>query len=176
METQYAAAIAFASALLIAAFTAMFAYVRYIREQEHQRRTLLNALFAELANILEHCAYAAAELPTDPMETSELKKRLQWSKYGSLRSASDVTRMGFLDASSIKALLQLELRLRNDGLLLDQMLKDLVEITEPNLWDMRGRLVRRVADVSWLLNQLVTKRPELKSTLKNIEKELPILP
>lgn len=76
-----------------AAGTAIFAYFRYVREQERQRRTLLNALFAELANMFEHYTYAAADLPADASDTFELKKRLRWSKYGAVRSASDVGKM-----------------------------------------------------------------------------------
>lgn len=175
MSTQYAAAWAFASALIIAACTAAFAYYRYVREQEHQRRTLLNALFGELANVLEHCTYAAVELPTDHADVFELKRRLRWSKYGQLRSVNDVGKMGFLDASSIKALLQLELRLRNDAIVLDQFLEDLPSATTERLLNMRRRLAHRVLDVHWLLKRLVDSRPELERALVDLRKELPVV-
>jgi hypothetical protein len=51
-------------ALIIAAAAATFAYYRYLQEQKHQRSTLLNALFSEIANIYEHYSYAAHEIPT----------------------------------------------------------------------------------------------------------------
>ncbi len=61
MTESAKALVAFASALVVALFTAIFAYVRYTREQQHQQRTLLNSLFAELGNILENNTYAAVE-------------------------------------------------------------------------------------------------------------------
>jgi hypothetical protein len=173
--SQAPALLAFASALLIAACTALFAYIRYAREQEHQRRTLLNALFAELANILEHYTYAAAEFPTDSADVFELKKRLRWSKYGVVRSANDIGKMGFLDASSIKALLQLELRIRNDAILLDQLLEDAPSATPPRLRSVKARLEARVADAGWLLNQLVAKRSALKQALADLTRDLPVI-
>lgn len=169
------AAVAFASALLVAAGTAVFAYFRYVREQEHQRRTLLNALFAELANILEHYTYAAAELPTDAADVFELKKRLRWSKYCGVRSASDVGKMGFLDVSSIKALLQLELRIRNDAILLDQLIEDVSRATPSRLRGIRTRMAYRVVDAGWLLDRLVDSRPALAQTLSDLKRQLPII-
>lgn len=175
MGNQAPALIAFASALLVAACTALFAYYRYVREQEHQRRTLLNALFAELANILEHYTYAAAEFPIDPGDTFELKKRLLWSKYGAVRSANDVGKMGFLDAPSIRALLQLELRIRNDAILLDLLNEDALSVTAPRLRAVKARLVLRVTDAGGLLNQLVARRPVLKQALAEAKNELPVV-
>lgn len=176
MANQTSVLITLAGALLVAACTALFAYFRYVREQEHQRRTLLNALFAELANVLEHYTYAAAEFPRDAADAFELKKRLRWSKYGTLRSANDVGKMGFLEAPSIKALLQLELRIRNDAILLDQVLEDITNATPLRLRETRARLALRVADAGWLLNQLVDRRPALKTVLTDMKKELPVIP
>jgi hypothetical protein len=173
MANLDSALLAFASALVIAALTAVFAYLRYVREQEHQRTTLLNALFAELASIFEHYTYAAFELPIDPSGAFELKKRLRWSKYGGLRSTNDVGKLGFLDASNIRALLQLELRIRNDNALLDQLLEGIPDLTSRILQDTKNRLRQRIADAGWLLKQLVDKRPELERVLADLKKELP---
>lgn len=176
MKDQDPAVIALISALLVAGLTAVFAYIRYVREQEHQRRTLLNALFAELANILEHYTYAAAEFPTDATDDFELKKRLRWSKYGAVRSANDIGKMGFLDASNIKAFLQLELRIRNDAIVLDQLIENVSAATPPRLQDVKARLRYRADDAGWLLQQLIARRPALSKTLADVKKELPVLP
>jgi hypothetical protein len=173
MASLNSALLAFASALVIAALTAVFAYWRYTREQKHQRTTLLNALFAELANIFEHYTYAAFELPVDTSDTFELKKRLRWSRYGGVRSTSDVGKLGFLDAPNIKALLQLELRIRNDNVLLDQLLECIPDLTSHRLHDTRNRLRQRVSDADWLLKKLVAGRPRLERVFVNLKKELP---
>ena len=70
---------ALSSAVILAFITAIFAYWRYTREQQHHRNTLLNALFGELANIYEHYTYNAFELPCNVENNNELKKRLSWS-------------------------------------------------------------------------------------------------
>ena len=88
MTESAKALVAFASALVVALFTAIFAYVRYTREQQHQQRTLLNSLFAELGNILENNTYAAVELPIDSWDWFELKKRLKWATFGPLPSGN----------------------------------------------------------------------------------------
>lgn len=176
MGIQASAVIAFVSSLIVAAGAAVFAFWRYVGEQNRERQTLLNALFAELANILEHYTYAAAEFPTDETDAFELMKRLRWAKYGSVRSANDVGKMGFLDASSIKALLQLELRIRNDAIELDQLIEDVSSATPSRLRGTRARLADRVGDVGWLLNRLVDKRPALAEVLTDLKKELPFIP
>ena len=174
MTTLNSVLLGLASALVVALLTAIFAYARYVREQEHQRKTLLNALFAELANILEHYTYAAFELPTDTTDPFELKKRLKWSKYGPMRSANDVGKLGFLDATSVTALLQLELLMRNDNTYLDQLLENESNLTRDRLMVAQRRLSQRAADANSLLKQLVAKRPELKRALADLKKQLPI--
>jgi hypothetical protein len=120
-------------ALIIAAAAATFAYYRYLQEQKHQRSTLLNALFSEIANIYEHYSYAAHEIPTTLEDEFEIQKRLRWSSYGKISSISDIEKLGFLSALNIKALLQLGLLIRNDDMLLQQLQEKKEEITPERL-------------------------------------------
>lgn len=173
MELLTAIASGFLSPVGIALATAMFAYGRYIFEQEHQRKTLLNALFAELVNIREHYAYASLELPTDTTDQFQLKKRLKWSKYGSIRSTNDLGKLGFLDAGSITELLQLELRIRNDNTYIDQLLESPSDITKSRLSEIKGRLSQRRAEAFDFLRDFVSKRPELTEPLAIAEQKLP---
>lgn len=173
MAEEDRALLALVAALIVALATAVFAYVRYVREQEHQRRTLLNALFAELANVVEHYTYAALELRVDARDGFEIRKRLKWSKYGPLRAANDIGKLGFLNASSVEALLQLELRIRNDGLLLDQLLEERTVPPREQLAEASARLRARAGDAAALLDELVASRPELLPALAAMKGRLP---
>jgi len=174
IEKQIATSIyAFTSAVGLAFLTAVFAYWRYTREQKHQQDALLNALFGELANIYEHYTYASFELPLDPKDQQELKKRLKWSIYGNLRSTKDVTRFGFLNASDINSLLQLELRIRNNDLLIQQYLDDMPSVSNEQLKYMQHRLKLRMTDSYGLLERLFVKSPRLRNIFSDIKRGLP---
>jgi len=174
IEKQIATSIyAFTSAVGLAFLTAIFAYWRFTREQRHQQDTLLNTLFGELANIYEHYTYASFELPLDPKNQHELEKRLKWSIYGSLRSTKDLTRFGFLNASDINSLLQLELRIRNNDLLIRQYLNDLPSVSNEQLQYMQHRLKLRMADSDGLLERLFVKSPKLRKVFSDIKRGLP---
>ncbi len=169
-------AIALMSALVVAFFTAIFAYRRYIHEQKQQGKMILNSLFGELSNIVEHYCYAAFELPKDCSDIPEMKMRLRWSMYGKLRSTNDVTRFGFLDASDIRALLQLELRIRNDNILLEQCVEQLLDppnsISEKQIDFVRNRLASRIEDAMRLLNRLFREQPQLKEVFNDMKDEI----
>lgn len=167
---------AFATAVVAALLTAVFAFWRYIAEQRHQRRTLLNALFAELANIVEHYTYAQIELPHSVDDKFELKKRLKWSTFGALRSTNDIGKLGFLDATNIKSLLQLELLIRNDNSLLTQLADDETGRTPLQMKELRARLAARASSAAGLLTDLVAKKTELAPALERLKSELPSWP
>ncbi len=173
MTDSEKALVAFVSALVVALFAAIFAYGRYTREQRNQQQTLLNALFAELGNILEHYTYAASELPIDSQDQFELKKRLKWATFGPLRSVNDIGKLGFLDASNIKSLLQLELLNRNDNTYLNQLLEDEDGRTKERLVDIKGRLRARAKSAASLLEGLVAKKPELTRAMEELKGQLP---
>lgn len=170
-------------ALLAAVSTAIFAYIRYTKEQEHQRKTMLNALFAELANVYEHCVYAAYELPANTGDLFTKKKRLRWAKHGfqksssesSLRSTVDIGKLGFLNAKNIQSLIQFELKLRNDNLFIDQILDKEEEITREKLHELSSRLKSRVKQSAVLLEALVESRSELNQVFQEIKGRLPAL-
>lgn len=169
------ALVAFVSALVIALITAIFAYFRYVREQEHQRKTILNALFAELANILQHCTFAAYELPSNSTSPFDLEKRLRWAKHGMLRSANDVTKLGFLSASNVCALLQLELSMRNDNSYLDQLIPLAGLHSSEHISIAQRRLLQRAHQASELLGSLVDSNPRLRAPFAALKNELPIV-
>ena len=170
-------------ALMIAVATAIFAFIRFIREQEHQRKTTLNALFAEIANIFEHCVYAANGLPLESIDLFEVKKKLRWAKHGfsksssdsALRSAGDIGRLGFLDATNIQLLIQFELKLRNDNLFIDLILEDEKNISEKNLDELNHRLISRIHQAAILLEGLVASKPELYRAFSDLKNQLPIM-
>jgi len=164
---------AFLGALIVAAATAVFAFYRYMQEQRHQRETLLNSLFAELANIYEHYSYAAFELPLIPENRFEVQKRLRWSAYGDIESTEDIEKLGFLDAVNIKALLQLGLLIRNDNLLLKQLLENEADITQDRLQYLRERFLMRVKNAERIIGELISSYPRLNPVFDKIKSTLP---
>ncbi|GHG08175.1 hypothetical protein [Thalassotalea marina] len=160
-------------AVVVAAAAAIFAYYRYIQEQKHQRDTLLNSLFAEIANIYEHYTYAAHEIPLDMDDQFELFKRLRWSAYGNVNSTGDLGKLGFLSASNIKALIQLTLLIRNDDLLLDQLQKNKEDINQERLEYLRERFKMRIRNSENIITDLVNQHPKLKPVFEEVKRHLP---
>lgn len=167
------AIIAFVSTSIIALLTAIFAYFRYVREQEHQRSTILNALFAELANVFQHCTYASYELPVQSSDAFELEKRLRWAKHGTLRSANDISKLGFLSALNVRSLLQIELSMRNDNSYIDQLIQSGELPASERIDVVKRRLLLRADEANKLLSSLVKNRPELEAALESTKDQLP---
>jgi hypothetical protein len=163
-----------ASGVLVTFLTAWVAVRHYQREQAHHEEKLLNALFGELANILEHYAYAVNELPLSADDPHTLRMRLQWSRFGNLRSTEEIDKYGFLKAGDIRLLLQLNLRIRNTDLLLDSMVSDLSTATELGLKAIRERMRYAIATSTALLKQLVAAQPVLAEVLSEIKAQLPL--
>jgi hypothetical protein len=164
-----------ASGLLVSCLVALFGYRAYVRQRRHEQEALLSALFGELANLYEHCIYVAYELPSADSDPNLLKRRLQWGKYGSFRFANDVTRYGFLNASDIRLLLQLSLRVRNTDQLFDLFLVDLTKVTQGDLSYSVQRLKYTIATAEGLMSRLVERRPKLASIVDSIKKDLPAI-
>lgn len=158
-------------ALIIAAAAAIFAYYRYLQEQKHQRNTLLNSLFSEIANIYEHYSYAAHEIPTTLEDEFEIQKRLRWSFYGKISSISDIEKLGFLSALNIKALLQLGLLIRNDDMLLQQLQEKKEEITPERLKYLKGRFKDRIENSERIISELIKSYPHLHPIFENIKSQ-----
>lgn len=157
--------------IIAAAAAATFAYYRYLQEQKHQRSTLLNALFSEIANIYEHYSYAAHEIPTTLEDEFEIQKRLRWSSYGKISSISDIEKLGFLSALNIKALLQLGLLIRNDDMLLQQLQEKKEEITPERLKYLKGRFKDRIENSERIISELIKSYPHLHPIFENIKSQ-----
>ena len=170
-----AALIGFSSTVVVTLIAAWAGYKRYLRERDHQREALLNALFGELANIFEHYSYAVVELSKCTLSGSdELRIHLEWSMYGTLHSTQEISRYGFLSAADIRLLLQLGLRVRNN----DQLIRILLERRLASISDdrsLRSRMRYTLDTTRQLLDRLVKKRPKLESILIEIKKDLPAI-
>ena len=113
------------------------------------KRTLQNALFAELRHIRQHYRYAGPELPArgtcvyfaaHSSRNPELKKRLKWSKLGELITVKDLSRYAILGPAEMQLLLQISLRIRNTDLLIDMLLASPSTITDEDLDEVRDRM------------------------------------
>ena len=161
--------------ILVTLLAAVLAYWRYTVEIGHQRDALLNALFGELGNLLEHYTYANSELPT--AGSPELTKRLRWSAYGELYFTKDLSRYGFLDAGDIQELLQLGLRVRNTDHLCRMYLASLEtpgqeSPSQADLDTLKRRMRYAINSANGLLTVLVDKKPKLQQTLNSMRDQL----
>jgi len=161
--------------IIVTVLAGLIAYWRYRVEVSQRQETLLNALFGELGNILEHYTYAAYELSNTSCQ--ELEKRLRWSKYGQTHFSDDVSRYGFLTPSEIQKLLQLKLRIRNNDHLCDMYLQDLNKTNcvcdSHELETLRARMVYIMKSTSSLLISVTEKNSILRKTLHSVMADLP---
>lgn len=173
MSSQIVAAlIAATSALLGAMVAAAVAYGLYRRQRKDDQERLLNALFGELANIYQHYRYASPELPKDTSDRKEVCLRLRWATYGALHSTEDLTRYGFLSDDDVRGVLQLALRVRNNDLFIDFLLKAPSAIEASDLAYADQRMSYAIHTAQTLINGLVEKHPRLQSVLAKVEEEL----
>ncbi len=171
--TLVTAVVAAATALLVTYIAAWLGYRQYRKQKTHREAGLVSALFGELANMLEHYTYAEVELPRDPADTAELKKRLLWSKFGALTCAQNFTQFGFLAARDIRLLLQINLRVRNTDTLCDHFLDQLSNTSSGDLEGLRNRMRYVVESTQELMRSVADQSEDLEGIYSEVRKDMP---
>lgn len=146
------------SALVVAIIAALLGFWRYLRERGDEQRTLLHALFGELANLFEHYTYAEAELKL--AAHGEQAIRLKLSMYGQTQFASAIDKYGFLSVGNVRSVLQLQLRIRNVDLVLER-LNAAPSIPARELDVVSSRMKYILATTRKLMDDLAAHRPKL---------------
>lgn len=163
-----------ASALVVAVLTAFLGYFRYMREKSAKEEHFLNCLFGELTNVYQHYMFAQYEFPLVRMEQGKESVRLRFSKYGDVHWKEKLDSYGFLDASDIRLLLQLGLRIRNNDIVLDSLLeRSDFPVSENDIESFANRASYVASTAEELMNTIIEKRPALSNIKDAIERDLP---
>jgi hypothetical protein len=139
---------------------AWLAYKRYLKDKEDKKDLIINAVFGDLANLIEHYSYAKNELFLILKSPQEQITRIRMSQFGVLRSIEKIELLGNLNSSQIRALLQINLRVRNTDQLLQDMLK-IDKITANDLERIQNRMSYCAKSANILLKTMIEKRKDL---------------
>ncbi len=163
------------SAVIGTLIVAWFGYKHFLREKNYRQEMLLNVLFGEMANILEHFYYAFHEFPTENPDEKKRKIRFSWSVYGKLQCVQEISQYGFLNAEDIQLLLQLDLRIRNNDTLMGIFLErhPITAISNDELEYAKGRMKYPFDTANTFLYRLVEKHPNLRKILDAVKRSLP---
>ena len=134
----------------------------FIWQRRKDKKTLRNALFAELRHIRQHYGYAGPELRRD-CKTPKLTKRLKWAKLGEVITVKDLSRYAILGAGEMQQLLQISLRVRNTDLLIDMLLGNVATIADEDVDEVCERMDYVVRSVNKLITYMEHKDSSLAS-------------
>lgn len=152
---------------------AWLAYRRYLKERSDNRDLIVNAIFGDLANLVEHYTYASNELDLALGSTEEKNTRIRMSQFGTLRSIDKIELLGNLSTTQIRELLQINLRVRNT----DQILEDLLKIdklTSSELERVKVRMSYCISSSAELLESIAKSRSDLKTEYESLRKRFPV--
>ena len=122
----------FTFGIAIGAIIASIITVSYNIYSSKQKRKIeqkekVNYLLGELLNVI--CHYEFFEIPTNLVDGpdanhKEVMRKMELCKYGTFKASENVQNYGFLNATQVRNIHQLSLRIRNTDLLIDRYLKN----------------------------------------------------
>lgn len=152
---------------------AWFAFKRYLKEKKDEKELIVNAVFGDLTNVIQHYVYAERELHLLLKSESEKMIRLRFSQFGKMMSIENLNQLGNLSAMEIREILQLNLRIRNTDLILEDLQKnDKISDFDIQRLKMRMELCKNTANS--LIESITMNRKELKQDFAIIKRRLNI--
>lgn len=177
MEFTYGIAI---GAVVAAVLNIAFTFFNEQRKDALSKKDSVNILFGELLNVL--CHYQFFEIPIglvdgDEKNHEEVLKRIELCKYGSFKAAELTDSYSFLDATQIRNLHQLSLRIRNTDLLIDRYLirvsEDIgsfrqIEGRMNYIWDSAALILTYICNLYPEYSKLVDQTKSLENPANGI--------
>jgi uncharacterized protein YneF (UPF0154 family) len=148
--------------------TAWFALKKYQKELNDKREVIVNAVFGDLANVIEHYTYAKNEIILLLSSENEKVIRLKFSQFGALKSVEKVQELGNLTPKQIRLLLQINLRIRNTDLLLESLLN--ISLTKKEVEQLNQRMNYCINTASEIIGDIVSTRKKLRNEWKEIQR------
>ena len=145
---------------------------KYLKEKNDKKELLVNVVFGDLTNILEHYIYAKNEIYLLQESEQEKTIRLRFSQFGKMVSLEKLDGLGNLSTNEIRELLQLNLRIRNTDLILQDMLDTNKKILDSDIARLKSRMSYCAKTALNLLESISKQRKELKNDFKIIKTRL----
>ncbi len=158
--------------LLAVALAAWFAFKKYLKENIDKKELMVNAVFGDLANIVEHYTYAKNEIALAMISEREKKIRLKFSKFGTLKSLEKIDQLGNLSTHQIRLILQLNLRIRNTDLLLDYFSESQTLLNETEIEQIKTRMHFCIYTAIEIIESIYQDRENLKTEWIKINHKL----
>lgn len=171
MDFTYGIAI---GAVIAAVLNIVFSILSERQKLKLEKNQHVNNLFGELLNVL--CHYQFFEIPMrlvdgDEKDHNEVKKRLRLCQYGKFKAAEFTNDYSFLDATQIRNLHQLALRIRNTDILIEDYInlesEDIEAFREIEgrmnyLWESAGLILMFICDLNPEYSKLVDQTKNLE--------------
>lgn len=157
--------------LIAVILAAWFVYKKYLKENNDKKELIVNAVFGDLTNVIEHYTYARNEIHLVLLSEQEKNIRLRYSQFGSLRSIEKIDQLGNLSSLQIRLILQLDLRIRNTDLLLNDLLNN-NNLTNTDIERLKNRMDYCIFTANEIVDSIVINRSELREDRETIREKI----
>ena len=148
---------------------AWLALRKYSKEKNDKKELIVNVVYGDLANIWKHYYFSKNELHLLLVSDEEKLIRLRFFQFGQMLSLEKLDQLGNLSAYEIRELLQLNLRIRNTDLILQDMFDGDTKINKPEIHRLKSRMELCSYSAYNLMASISKYRNELKKDFIQLE-------